>query len=61
MTDGTPCADLIKQYEDAGAQRVIIMLGHKPGSQAFRYVHFFAPDEMEGILERLAENSGLQR
>ena len=51
----------MKEYEDAGAQRVIIMLGHRSGSQAFRYVHFFAPDEMEGILERLAENSGLQR
>ena len=60
MQDGTPCADLIKHYEDAGAERVIIMLGHRSGSQAFRYVHFFAPDEMGGILERLAENSGLQ-
>ncbi len=50
----------MKEYEDAGAQRVIIMLGHRSGSQAFRYVHFFAPDEMEEILERLAENSGLQ-
>ena len=61
MQDGTPGADLMKEYEDAGAQRVIIMLGHRSGSQAFRHVHFFAPDEMEGILERLAENSGLQR
>lgn len=55
--DGQPCADLIKQYEDAGAQRVIIMLGHEAGSLAFRHVHFFEPDETDGILERLAENS----
>lgn len=59
IQEGTQCADLIKQYEDAGAQRVIIMLGHRSGSQAFRYVHFFAPDAMEGILEGLAKNSGL--
>ncbi len=51
----------MKEYEDAGAQRVIIMLGHRSGSQAFRHVYFFASDEMEGILERLAENTGLQR
>ena len=58
--DGQPCIDIIKKYEDAGAQRVIIMLGHEAGSLAFRHVHFFQPEEASGILERLAENSVAQ-
>ncbi len=33
------------------------MLGHEAGSLAFRHLHFFEPDENDGILERLAENS----
>lgn len=57
VTEESPCADLIKQYEDAGAQRVVIALGRAEGVMAFGEIHFFKPGEADADLERLAERS----
>lgn len=57
VTAGTQCGDMLKRYEDAGAHRAILFLGHQEGLLAFSNVHFFRPAETDGILERLGENS----
>ena len=57
VTRETQCGDMLKRYEDAGAQRAILFLGHTEGLLAFSSVHFFRPAETDGILEGLAENS----
>ena len=57
IRDEDPCADLIQQYEDAGADRVVLMLGAESGALAFRHVHFLEPQTVEGTLERLAKNA----
>ena len=57
VTEASPCADLVRQYEDAGAQRVVLFLGHAEGPMAAREIYFFKPGEAEGTLERLAEKS----
>ena len=56
ITEESPCADLIKQYEDVGAQRVVLMLG-RGEAHASVSPHFFMPGEAEATLERLAEKS----
>ncbi len=57
VTEASPCADLIRQYQDAGAQRVVLHLGRAEGPFAFREPHFFKPQEAPATLERLAERS----
>lgn len=59
VTLESPCADLIKQYEDAGAQRVVLVLGKEAATpqQAVANPVFLLPEEAEAILERLAEKS----
>lgn len=57
VTDQSPCADLILQYEDAGAHRVVLMLGKGEGAMAAITPHFLLPDEADATIERLAENS----
>lgn len=58
VTEENPCADLVKQYQDAGARRVVLMLG-KGEEHASLSPHFFMPGEAETTLERLAQSSGL--
>ena len=58
VTAESPCADLIEQYEDAGAHRVVLMLGPGPEHAAVM-PHFFLPGEAENTLEQLAQISGL--
>jgi probable F420-dependent oxidoreductase len=59
VTETSPTADLLQQYEDAGAQRVVLTLGHEEGALAFRNIRFFKPGETEGALERLAKSARL--
>lgn len=57
---GTPCVDLIKQYEEAGAHRVVLMLGQGEGAMAALKPHLLLPDAAEATLEQLAEQSLLR-
>ena len=59
VTLESPCADLIKQYEDAGAQRVVLVLGKEAATpqQAVANPVFLLPEEAEATLDRLAEKS----
>lgn len=59
VTETSPVADLIRRYEDAGARRVVLALGHEDGSHAFRQIRFFTPAETDSLLERLAERARL--
>lgn len=57
VTLESPCADLIRQYEEAGAHRVVLMLGQGEGAMAALAPHFLLPGEAETRLEQLAEKS----
>ena len=57
VTLASPCADLIKQYEDAGAHRVVLMLGQDEGAMAALKPHLLLPDAAGATLEQLAKRS----
>ena len=57
VSDAVPCADLIKQYEGAGAQRVVLVLSRAEKGAAAYKPHLLKADEVEGTLEQLAEQS----
>jgi probable F420-dependent oxidoreductase len=54
INEGSPCRDLIRQYEDVGAQRVVLMLG-SGNAHASISPHFFTAEEVDSTLEGLAE------
>lgn len=60
VTLKSSCADLIRQYEDAGAHRVVLMLGQEEGAMAALAPHFLFPSEAEATMEHLAEKSVAQ-
>ncbi len=53
----SPLFDLIEQYQEAGAHRVVLFLGRTEGGAAFRDPQLFRRVAAEEILERLAELS----
>ena len=57
VTLGRPCVDLIKQYEDAGAHRVVLMLGQRDGVTAALNPYLLLPHGAEAALEQLADQS----
>ena len=56
VTEESPCADLLRQYEDVGAQRVVLMVADGTEHAAIT-PYFFKPGEAEATVERLAEKS----
>lgn len=54
VTEESPCADLLKQYEDVGAQRVVLMVADG-AEHASITPYFFKPGEAEATVERFAK------
>lgn len=57
-TVDSPWRDLITQYKDAGARRVVLMVEAGEEHASLR-PHFFQPDEADATVERVAEKTGL--
>lgn len=57
VDEHSDCADLIRRYEDAGADRVAVMPGEGEGVVAALAPRFIRPDEVDAVLEPLAERS----
>ncbi len=59
VNEQTPIADLLKQYEDIGLQRIVLIVGEEDGPFAFRSLRFFNPGDVEAVLERVAKQARL--
>jgi probable F420-dependent oxidoreductase len=59
VTETSPVADIIKQWEDVGAHRVVLALGAVEGPLVYVNYSFdkFTPSQVEATLERLAEKA----
>ena len=59
VNDKTPVADLLRQYEDVGVQRIVLTVGTEDGPFAFRSLRFFSPGDVDKVLDGVAKQAGL--